>query len=164
MHSHLSTGWPRLASVHSVQFVSDNMPSRNWVALFFSQSVSSVAELCPILCDTMDCSTPGFPIHHHLPEFAQTHVHWVDDAIQPSHPLSSPPPPAFNLSQHQGLLNESVLHIRWPKYRSFSFSISPSSEYPGLISFRIGWLDLLAVQGTLKSLLQHNSNASSLQC
>ena len=102
----------------------------------------------------MDCSTPGFPVHHQLTELAQTHVHRVSDAIQPSHPLLSPPPPAFNLSQHQGLSNESVLHIRWPKYWSFSFSISPSNEYSGLISFRIDCFDLLAVQGTLKSLLQ----------
>ena len=82
-------------------------------------------------------------------------------SVMASHSLSSPPPPAFNLSQHRGLLNESVLHIRRPKYRSFSFSISPSSEYPGLISFRISWLDLLAVQGTLKTLLQHHSSKAS---
>ena len=106
----------------------------------------------------MDCSMPGLPVHHQLPEFTQTHVHWVGDAIQPSHPLSSPSPLAFNLSQHQGLSNESVLHIRWPKYWSFSFSISPSKEYSGLISFRMDWLDLLAVQGILKSLLQHHSS------
>ena len=96
----------------------------------------------------MDCSTPGFPVLHQLPELAQTHVHSVGDAIQPSHPLSSPSPPAFSLSEHQGLLKESVLCIRWPKYWSFSFSISPSSEYSGLIFFRIDWLDLLAFQGT----------------
>ena len=105
----------------------------------------------------MDCSTLGFPIHHQLLEFTQTHVHWVSDAIQPSHPLSSPSPPTFNLSQHQVFSNGSVLRIRWPKYWSFSFSISPSNEYSGLISFRMDWLDLLAVQGTLKSLLQHHS-------
>ena len=90
----------------------------------------------PVLSDSlwpMDCSTPGLPVHHRLPEFTQTHVHWVSDAIQQSHPLSSPSPPAFNLSQHQGLSNESVLHIRWPKYWSFSFSISPCNEYSGLI-------------------------------
>ena len=97
----------------------------------------------------MDCSTPVFPVLPHLPELAQTHVHWVGDAIQPSHPLSSPSPPAFNLSQY----HESVLHIRWPKYWSFSFHISPSNEYSGLISFRIDWFDLLAVQGTLNSLI-----------
>ena len=105
----------------------------------------------------MNCSTPGLPVHHQLPESNQTHVHGVDDAIQPSHPLSSPSPPALNLSQHQGLSNESALHIRWPKYWRFSFNISPSNEHPGLISFRMDWLDLLAVQGTLKSLLQHHS-------
>ena len=104
----------------------------------------------------MDCSTPGFPVHYHLPEFTQTHVHWVGDAIQPSHPLLSHSPPAFNLSQHQGFSNESVLRIRWPKYWSFSFSISPSNEHPGLISIRMDWLAHLAVQGTLKSLLQHH--------
>ena len=98
-----------------------------------------------------------FPVHHQLPELAQTHIHWVSDAIQPSHPLSSPSSPAFNLSQHQGFFNESVLHIRWPKYWSFSFSISPSNEYSGQISFRMDWFDLLAVQGTFKSLLQHHS-------
>ena len=89
----------------------------------------------------------------------------VGDAIQPSHPLSSPSPPALNLSQNQGLSNESALHIRWPKYWSFSFNISPSNEQSGLISFRMDWLDLLAVQGTLKSLLQHHSSkASILRC
>ena len=108
---------------------------------------------------------PGLPVHHQLPEFTQTHAHRVSDAIQPSHPLSSPSPPAFNLSQHQGLFNESALRIRRPKYWSFSFNISPSNEYSGLISFRIDWLDLLAVQGSLKSLLQqHSSKASILQC
>ena len=98
--------------------------------------LSSVVQSCPTLCDPMDCSTPGLPVHHHLPEFAQTHVHRVGDAIQPSHPLSSPSPPAFNLSLHQGLSNELALHIKWPKYWSFSFSIGPSNEYSGLISFR----------------------------
>ena len=101
-----------------------------------------------------------FPVLHHLLNFAQTHVYRVDDAIQPSHPLSSPSPPAFNLSQHQDLFQRISSS---PKYWSFSFSISPSSEYSGLISFRIDWFDLLAVQGTLKSLLQqHRSNASVL--
>ena len=115
---------------------------------------SSVAQSCPTLCYPMDCSTPGFPVHHQLPELAQTRVHQVGDAIQPSHPLPSPSPPGFNLSQV--FSSESVLCIRWPKYWSFSFSISPSNEYSGLISFRIDWLDLFAVQGTLKSLLQHH--------
>ena len=110
----------------------------------------------------MDCSTPGFPVLHHLPELAQTYVHWVGDAIQPSHPLSSPSPPAFNLSQHQGLFQwvGSLHHM--PKHWNFSFSISPSNEHPGLISFRMDWLDLLAVQGTLKSLLQHHSSKASI--
>ena len=130
-----------------------------------SVQFSSVAQLCPTLCDPMDRSTSGFAVHHQLLEFTQTHVHRVGDAIQPSHPLSSPRPPAFNLSQHQGLLNESVLHIKWPKFWSFSFSISPFNEYSGLISFRVDWLDILAVQGTLKSFFQHHSSKGSiLQC
>ena len=113
----------------------------------------------------MDCCTPGFPVHHQLLELAQTLVHQVSDAIQPSHPLSSPFPPAFSLSQHQGLSNESALCIRRTKYWNFIFSISPSNEYSGLISFRIDWFDLLAVQGTFKSLLQHcSSKASILWC
>ena len=99
------------------------------------------------------------PVHHQLLESTQTHVHQVGDAIQPSHPLSSPSPPSLNLSQHQGLSPESALCIRWPKYWSFSFNISPSNEHPGLISFRMDWLDLLTVQGTLKSLLQHHSTS-----
>ena len=118
---------------------------------------SSVAQLCPTLCNPMSCGIPGFPVHQQLPELVQTHVHRVSDAIQPSHPLLSPSPPAVNLSQFQGLSNESVLLICWSKYWSFSFSISCSNEYSGLISFRIDWLDLLAVQVTLKSLLQHHS-------
>ena len=113
----------------------------------------------------MDYSMPGLLVHHQLPEFTQTHVYCVGEAIQPSHPLLSPSPPTFNLSQHQGFSNESVLRIRWPTYWSFSFSISPSNEYSGLIFFRTDRLDLLAVHGTLKSLLQHHSSkASILQC
>ena len=114
----------------------------------------SVAQSCPTLCDPMDCGTWGFPVLHHLPEFAQTHVHWVGNAILPSHLLLSPSPPAFSLSQHRGLFQWVGSSIRWPKYWSFSFSISLSNQYSGLISFRIDWFDL-AVQGTLKSLLQH---------
>ena len=110
----------------------------------------------------MDCSTPGLPVHHQLPEFTQTHAHLVSDAMQPSHPLSSPSPPIFNLSIIRVFSNESVLRIRWPKYWSFSFSISFSNEYSGLFSFRMNWLDLLAVQGTLKSLLQHHSSKQSI--
>ena len=126
-----------------------------------SVQLRSVAQLCPTLCNPMDRSMPGLPVHHQLPEFTQTRVHRVNDAIQPSHSLSSTSP-AVNLSQHQGLFKWV---IRWPKYWSFSFNISPSNEYSGLISFRIDWLDLLALQGTLKSLLQHHSSkASILQC
>ena len=108
----------------------------------------------------MNCSTPGLPVHHQVPEFTQTDVHRVRDAIQPSHPLSSLSPLASNPSQQQSLSNESTLHMRRQKYWSFSFSIIPSKENPGLISFRMDWLDLLAVQGTLKSLLQHHSSKS----
>ena len=102
---------------------------------------SSVDQSCPTPCDSMNCSMPGLPVRHQLPESTQTHVHRVSDAIQPSHPLSSPSP-ALNLSQHQVFSNESALRVRWPKYWSFSFNISPSNEHPGLISFRIDWLDL----------------------
>ena len=128
-------------------------------------SLSSVQFLSSIrLCNPMDCSTPGFPVHHQLLELTQIHVHWVGDAIQPSHPLSTPSP-AFNLSSIRVFSDESVLCSRCPKYWSFSFSISPSNEYSGLISFRTDWFDLLVVQGTLKSLLQyHSSKASVLQC
>ena len=130
-----------------------------------SVQVSSVAQSCPTLCDPVDCGMPGFSVHHQFLELAQTHVHQVGDAIQPSHPLSSLSPPAFNLSQHQSFPHQelSVLHIRWPKYWSFSFSITPSNEYSGLISFRIDWFDIPAVQRTLKSLLHcHSSKASIL--
>ena len=118
---------------------------------------SSSAHSSLTLCNPMNCSTPGLPVHHQLPESTQTHVHQVGDAIQPSHPLSSPSPPALNLSQHQGLSNESALCIRWPKHWSFSFSISSSNEYSRLISFGIVWFELLAVQETLKSLFQHQN-------
>ena len=114
-------------------------------------------------CEPIDCSMPGFPVHHQLPELAQTHVHRASDAIQPSHSLSSSPcPPTFNLSSIRVFSNQSVLHVRWPKYWSFSFSISPSNEFSRLISFRMDWLDLLAVQGTLKSILQHYSSKASI--
>ena len=124
--------------------------------LLYGSSVQS----CLTLCDHMDCGTPGLPVLHQLLEFTQTHVHWVGNAIQPSHPLSSPFPPIF--PSIRVFSNESVLHIRWPKYWSFSFRISPSNEYSGLISFRMDWLDLLAVQETLKSLLQHHSSKASI--
>ena len=119
----------------------------------------SVAKLCLTLCNSMNCSMPGFPVLYYLPEFAQTHVHWVIDAIQPSHPCH----PLLLLSlifpSISVFSNESALCIKWPKYWRFSFSISPSSEYSGLISQKF---DLLAVQGTLKSLLQHHGLKASL--
>ena len=125
---------------------------------------SSVAQSCPTLCDPMNHSTPGLPVHHHLPEFTLTHVHWVGDAIQPSMRmlccpllLLPPIPPSIRVFS-----NTSTLRMRWPKYWSFSLSISPSNEHPGLISFRMYWLDLLAVQGTHKSLLQHHSSKASI--
>ena len=124
----------------------------------------SVANLCPTLQDIRDCSMPGFPVLHYLLEFAQIYVHWVGDAIQPSHPLFPPSPPALNLSQNQNLFQWLSSCIRCAKYWNFSFTISPSNEYSRLISIRINWLDLLAVQGTLKSLFQHhNLKATVLQ-
>ena len=127
-----------------------------------TNQLSSVAQSCPTLCNPMDCSTPGLPVHHQLPELVQTCVHRVDDVIQPSHPLCpllllpsiSPSIMVFS--------NESVLPITCPKYWSFSLSISPSSDYSGLISFRMDWLDLLAIQGTLKNLFQHYSSIASI--
>ena len=125
-------------------------------------SISSIAESCTTLCDPMACSMSGFPIHYQLPEFTKTHVHWVSDAIQPSHPLLFPPsifPSIWVFS------NESFICIRWPKYWSFSFSINPSNECSGLISFGMDWLDHLAIERTLKSFLEHHSSkASILQC
>ena len=167
--------------------------------IFSSVQFSSVAQLYPTLCDPMDYSTSGLSVHRQLLEFTQTHVHGVSGTIQLSHPLLSPSPPAFNLSQHQGLFQwVSSLHqvakvlefqlqhqsfqwifrtdfLHWKEWVNslhevakiliFSFSIIPSNEHPRLISFRMDWLDLLAVQGTLKSLLQHHSSkASILQC
>ena len=127
----------------------------------YSVQFSLVTQSCPTLCDPMNRSTPDLPVHHQLPEFTQTHVH---RSLMPSNHLIlcrsllllPPIPPS---------INESGLHLRRPKYWSFSFSISPTNEHPGLISFRMDWLDLLAVQGTLKSLIQHHSSkASILQC
>ena len=116
--------------------------------------------LCPTLCDPMDYSTPVFSVLHHLPEFAQTHVHWADDAIQQSQPLSPPSLPALNLSQNQDLFQWVGSSHQVAKV--LEFSISPSKEYSALISFRIDWFYLLAVQGTLKSLLQHHSSKASI--
>ena len=129
-----------------------------------SVQFSSVSQSCLTLCDLMNCSTPGLPVHHQLPEFTQTHIHQVSDAIHLilCRPLLllPPIPPGIRVFS-----NESALCMRWPKYWSFSFSISPSKEHSGLVSFRMDWLDLLAVQGTFKSLLQHHSSkASILQC
>ena len=144
-----------------------------WTSAFSSENYlfSSVSQSCLTLCDPIYCSTTGFRIRHQLSELTQTHVHRAGDAIQPSHPLSSPSPPA----SIRVFSNESVFRISWPKYWSFSFSISPSNEYSRLISFSIDWfgllavqgfsLPLLAVQGTLKSLLQHHSSKALIhQC
>ena len=119
---------------------------------------SSVAQSCPAVCDPMDCSTPGFPVHHQLLEFTQTHVHWVGDVIQPAHPLLSPSPPTFNLSQLQGLFQWVSSSYQVAKGLEFQLQLSPSNEYSGLISFRIDWFDLLVVQGTLKTLLLYHSS------
>ena len=132
-----------------------------WFRLY-SVQFSSVAQSCPTLCDPMNCSMPGLPVHHQLPEFTQTHVHRVSDAschLILCHPLFLLPliSPSIRVFS-----NESTLHMRWPKYWSFSFSIIPSKEHPGLTSFKMDWLDLLAVQGTLKSLLQHHSSKASI--
>ena len=129
-----------------------------------SVQFSSVTQSCPTLYDPMECSMPGLSVHHHLPEFTQTHVHRVGDAIHLILCLPLLIPPSI-FPSIRVFSNESVFHIRWPKYWSFSFSISPSNEHPGVISFRMDWLDLLAVQGTLKSLLQHySSKAPILRC
>ena len=117
----------------------------------------SVTQLCPTLWDPMNCSIPGFSVLHYLLEFTQTHVHWIGHAIQPSHPLLSPSSPPSIIPSIRIFSNELALHIRWPKYWSFSFNISPSNGYSRWISFRMGWFDLLAVQGTL----QHHSSKAS---
>ena len=132
---------------------------RTWIRFWFWVQFSSVAQMST-LCDPMNHSTPGLPVHHQLLEFTQTHVYRVSDGIQPSHPLPSPSPPAPIPPSIRVFFNESTLHMRGPKY--CSLSISPSNEHPGLISFRMDWLDLLAVQGTRKSLLQHHSSKASI--
>ena len=137
---------------------------RDTVYLWLGQSVqfSSVTQSCPTLCDPMNRSTPGLPVHHQLPEFTQTHVHWL---VMPSSHLIPCCPllllPSISPS-NRFFSNESALRMRWPKYWSFSFNISPSNEHPGWISFRMDWLDLLAVQRTLKSVLQHHSSKASV--
>ena len=138
---------------------SNNSILENWI----SSNLKLITQSCLILCNPMDCSTPGFPVHHQLLELTQTHVHRVSDAIQPSHhPLSALLLLPSIFPSIRVFSNESVFHIRWPKYWSFSFNISPSNDYSGLISFRMDWLDLLAVQGTLKNLFQHHSSKSSI--
>ena len=141
----------------STEFFKINFINLKFTKYQFS-SVSLVTQSCPTLCNPTNCSTPGLPVHHQLPESTQTHVHWVGDAIQPSHPLSSLLLLPSIFPSIRVFSNESVIRIRWPKYWSFSFNISLSNEHPGLISFRMDWLDLLAVQETLKSLLQHHSS------
>ena len=137
----------------------------------WSVQFSSVTQSCPTICDSMNHSTPGLPVHHQLPESTQTQVHWVGDAIQPllspsvpccHQTLLSPSPPALIFPSIRLFSNESALCIMWPKYWTFSFNISPSNGHPGLISFRMDWLGLLAVQGTLKSLFQHHNSKASI--
>ena len=154
-----------LRALNSPACHQDSLSRANTKSICFFICSCSGAQLCPTLCNPMDCSMPSFPVHHQILGRSQAHVHWVGDAIQPSHPLLSPSPPAFNLSQHQGLFKSvSSLHLV-AKLLEFHFSFSLSNEYSGLISFRIDWLDLLAVKGTLKSLLQHHSsNAPILRC
>ena len=133
-----------------------------WLKHCECDTFSSVTQLCLTLCNPMNCSTPGFSVHHPLPELAQTHV---CESVMPSNHLILRRPLLLSPSIFPSIRvfsNESALHIRWPKDWSFSFSISPSNEYLGLISFRMDWLDLLAVQGTLKSLLQHHSSKASI--
>ena len=167
-------------------FFFQNYQYVNMNSWFFKTISQSSIQSCPTFCDPMNRSTPGLPVHHQLPEFTQSHVYRVSDAIQPSHPLFSPSPPAPKPMSIESVMpsnhlilcrtllflpsifpsirifsNESALSIRWPKYWSFSFSISPSNEHSGLI-FRMDWLDLLAVQGTLKSILQHHSSKASI--
>ena len=133
-----------------------------WLVLLLLYQFSSVSQSCPTVCNSMDCSTPGFPFHHQLPEllkFMSTKSVMPSNHLIPRRPLLLPPSifPTIRFFS-----NESALHIRWPKYWSFSFSSSPSNEHPGLISFRMDWFDLLAVQGTLRSLLQHHSSKASI--
>ena len=153
--SNTFTSWRRKKGVVGGRLVMGGFPANT---VQFSCSAASW------LCNPMDCSTPGFSLHHHLLEFAQTQVHWVGDAIQPSHPLSSPSPSAFSFSQHQGLFLWVSSSHQVAKGLKFQLQ-HQSCQYSGLISFRMDWLDLLAVQATFKILLQHHSSkASILQC
>ena len=133
-----------------------------YIYLQWNDQFSSVAQSCPTLCDPMNHSTPGLPAHHHLPEFTQTHIHRVRDSIQPSHPLSSPSPPAFSLSQHQGPFQWVNFSHQVAKVLEFQLQHQSFQRIFRTISFRIDWLDLLAAQGTLKSLLQHHSSKASI--
>ena len=149
--------------ITTVNIYAPNIAASQYIRQTLSQ-FSSVAQSCLTLCDPMNCSTPGLPVHHQLVEFTQTHVHRLGDAISHlilCHPLLLPPiPPSIRVFS-----NDSTLCMKWPKYWIFSFSIRPSNKHPGLISFRMDWLDLLAVQGTLKNLFQHHSSkASILRC
>ena len=143
----------------SASFVSNKVIKAHMTAV---RQFSSVAQSCPTLCDPLDCSTPGLPVYHQLPKFTQTHVHRIGDAIQPSHPLSSPSPPAFNLSQHHGLFQWVGSLHQVAEVLAFQLQRRPSNEYSGLISFRIDWSDLRAVQETLKSLLHHHRSKASV--
>ena len=163
MHIHTYT---RTHTQNFIHLSTDFWTVQQWTIFLFMAFVRSLS--CVQLCYPLDCSALGFPVLHYLPEFAQIHVHWVSDAIEPCHPLLPPSPFAFNLFQHQSLFewigsSHHVMMLGSPK--CWNFSISPSNEYSGLISFRIDWFDLFAVQGILKSLLQHhNLNASVFQC
>ena len=147
-----------------------NPPQVYMCSPYVIHQFSSVQPLsCVWLCDPMNHSTPGLPVHHQLPEFTQTHIHWVSEAIKPSHPLSPPFPPALIPPSIRVFSNESTLRMRWLKYWSFSFSIILFKEIPGLISFRMDWLDfldptngLVEVKGTLKRLFQHHSSKASI--
>ena len=151
--------WIKKKRNKMVNINTDPADSKDILRKYVNKSqFSSVTQSCPTLWDPTDCSTSGLPVHHQLLEFTQTHVHWVDDAIQPSHPLSFPSPPIFNLSQHQGLFQWVSSSHQVDELLEFQFNISPSSEHSRLISSRMDWLGLLAVQGTLKNLLQHHSS------
>ena len=138
--------------------ISNKYSSINNISVQFS----SVTQSCSTLCNPMNHSTPGLPVHHQLPESTQTHVHWVGDAIQPSHPLSSPPPPALNLSQHQGLFKWVSSSHKVAKVLEFQLQHQSLQWTPGLVSFRMDCLDLFAVQGTLENFLQYHSSKASI--